>query len=94
MLECLWVFEEHRVPNFDLLRSVFKAAEPRVRAAAIRTLGHWADKASDWESLLLAAAQDKEPLVRAEAVKTAVAFSGQAAAEALYEVATRPLDPN
>jgi hypothetical protein len=30
LLECLWVFEDHRLPNRDLLARVFKAEEPRV----------------------------------------------------------------
>ncbi len=93
LLECLWVCEEQRVPNIELLKTVFSAAEPRVRAAAIRTLGHWAGRVTAWESLLLAAAQDESPLVRAEAVKSAVNFSGYPAAEAVFEVAVRPVDP-
>ena len=93
LLECLWVFEEHRVPNMKLLRTVFAAAEPRVRAAAIRTLGHWADKVDNWSPLLLAAARDDEPLVRAEAAKAAVSFRGLASAEVVFEIANRPTDP-
>lgn len=93
LLECLWVFEEQRIPNRELLRTVFKAAEPRVRAAAIRTLGHWGAKVDDWESTLIAASQDESALVRAEAVKAAVSFEGLVAAEVIFETATRPTDP-
>ncbi|MGI9456432.1 MAG: DUF7133 domain-containing protein, partial [Aeoliella sp.] len=92
LLECLWVFEEHRVPNMSLLKTVFQAREPRVRAAAIRTLGHWHDKIDDWESTLIAAARDDSALVRAEAVKAAVDLKGLAAVEAIFEVATRQTD--
>ncbi|MAG92417.1 MAG: dehydrogenase [Planctomycetaceae bacterium] len=92
LLECLWVFEEHRVPNLDLLKTVFKAQEPRVRAAAIRTLGHWGPKIGGWEAPLTAAARDEAALVRAEAVKAAVSFEGLDAAEAVFEVGTRPTD--
>ena len=93
LLECLWVFEEHRVTNLDLLKKVYTAAEPRVRAAAIRTLGHWGTRLTDWEPTLLTGARDNSPLVRAEAVKAAVEFEGVAAAEAIFEVAGRPTDP-
>ncbi|QDS87952.1 Cytochrome c-552 precursor [Rosistilla ulvae] len=103
LLECLWVHEEHRVPNIGLVEKTFQAAEPRVRAAAIRTLGHWAnhklagrpmtDHLPGWEALLSAAAQDDSALVRAEAVKAAVDFGGLPSAEAIFEVATRPTDP-
>ena len=93
LLECLWVFEEQRLANMPLLTKVFGAAEPKVRAAAIRTLGHWAGKVDDWQKLLLTAARDASPLVRAEAVKSAVNFDGVAAAEVIFEAATRPTDP-
>ncbi|MCA9117901.1 MAG: HEAT repeat domain-containing protein, partial [Planctomycetaceae bacterium] len=93
LLECLWVLEEQRAPNGDLLRTVFQAEEPRVRAAAIRTLGHWAGRVNDGQQTLLAAARDESPLVRAEAVKAAVEFGGPAAAEVIFEVSVRPLDP-
>lgn len=103
LLECLWVHEEHRMPNMALVQKTYQAAEPRVRAAAIRTLGHWAkhkiggqplrDHLPGWEGMLSAAAQDESPLVRAEAVKSAVEFGGLLPAETIFEVATRPTDP-
>lgn len=93
LLECLWVFEDHRIPNADLLKTVFTAAGPRVRSAAIRTLGHWGDQVSDWASLLLDAARDESALVRAEAIKAAVNFDGLAAAEVIFEASARATDP-
>lgn len=92
LLECLWVLEEHRTPDANLLKKVFMAAEPRVRAAAIRTLGHWGKPIAGWQPLLMSAAADTAPLVRAEAVKAAAAI-GSVAAEAVFEVADRPTDP-
>ena len=86
------MFEEHRVPNHNLLKTVFEAAEPRVRAAAIRTLGHWATHVADWEPTLNAAALDESALVRAEAAKAAVSFEGLAAAEIIFEIANQPTD--
>ena len=76
----------------DLLKRVLRAEEPRVRAAAIRTLGHWAGRAEGWEPILIAAARDESALVRAEAVKSAAEYQGLAAAEVIFEVSTRPLD--
>ena len=92
LLECLWVFEEQRIPNLDLLKKVLQAKDARVRAAAIRTLGHWAGKVEDWEDTLVAGARDSSALVRAEAVKAAVELKGLSAAEVIFEVATRPTD--
>ena len=93
LLESLWVLEEHRVPNMDLIKKTFAAKEPRVRSGAIRTLGHWAGKVEGWEETLVSAARDDSALVRAEAVKSAVEFSGLTSAEVIFEVATRGTDP-
>lgn len=103
LLECLWVCEEHRVPNIALIEKTFQAAQPRVRAAAIRTLGHWAKHKQSgrvltnhlpgWESVLLTAAKDDSALVRSEAVKAAVDFDGLSPAEVVFEVSARPTDP-
>ncbi len=93
LLECLWVHEEHRVPNMKLLKRVFAAREPKVRAAAVRTMGHWAGRIDGWEDTLSKAARDESALVRAEAVKAAIEFPGLAAAEAIFEVANRKTDP-
>jgi len=40
-LEALWVCQSLRAPNFELLKSLTKANDPRVRAAAARVLAHW-----------------------------------------------------
>lgn len=93
LLECLWVFEEQRIPNLPLLTRVFKAEEPRVRAAAVRTLGNWGSAAGQWNELLNTAAADQSALVRAEAVKAAVAFDGPDAATAVFTAAMMPTDP-
>ena len=93
LLECLWVHEEHRIPNLELVNKTFQAKEPRVRAAAIRSLGHWAGKVEGWEDTLSAAAGDDSALVRAEAAKAAVEFQDLGAAEVIFEVATRETDP-
>ena len=93
LLECLWVFEEHRIPNMRLLARVATAKEARIRAAAVRTLGNWNDKVDNWETVLHGAAADKSALVRAEAVKAAVSFGGSDAAEAVFTVADLPMDP-
>ena len=94
LLEALWVFEEQRITNLGLLAKVFQADEPRIRAAAIRTLGHWSGRVSDWEPLLLAAASDRSPLVRAEALKAAVEFADPTmTSEVFFAVGSRTTDP-
>lgn len=93
LLEGLWVLEEHRRPNREWIERVFQSSEPRVRAAAIRTLGHWAGKIQNWEAILVAAARDDSALVRAEAVKSAVDLGGDAALDTIFEASIRTLDP-
>lgn len=93
LLEGLWVLEEHRKPDLSWIAKTYKAAEPRVRAAAIRSLGHWAGRVDSWGPVLLAAAKDDAALVRAEAVKAAVEFDGYDAIEAIFEASVRPTDP-
>ena len=92
LLECLWVFEEQRIPNRSLLVRVFSAKAPLVRAAAIRTLGNWGAKIDRATDLLSHAAEDESGLVRAEAVKAAVSLSGTEAAEIVFVVAELPTD--
>ncbi|MBI1369273.1 MAG: c-type cytochrome [Planctomycetes bacterium] len=93
LLESLWVLEEQRVVDGDLLRKVYGATNPLVRAAAIRTLGHWGTAVPDGAALLLDGARDESAAVRAEAVIAATSFDGLDGAEAIFEVATRPTDP-
>lgn len=92
LLECAWVFEEQRIPQPELLAKLMQAAEPRVRAAAIRTLKHWSGSVPQWRPMLLAAAADESALVRAEAVKTAVEYPAAESAEAVFIVAGQPTD--
>ncbi|HBO53405.1 MAG TPA: hypothetical protein DD471_15560, partial [Planctomycetes bacterium] len=63
-----------------------------MRAAAIRTLGHWAGKAKGLEATLISASRDDSALVRAEALKAAVEFKGIVSAEVIFEVSARPTD--
>lgn len=93
LLECLWVLEEQRLPNLELLTRVFQAEESKVRAASIRTLGHWNGMVEGWEPILMAAAQDSSALVRAEAVKAAVDLGGLVGAEAVFSANSKELDP-
>lgn len=101
LLECLWVFEEQRIPNLSLLATVSTADEPRIQAAAIRTLGNWGAQQSLLTEpdtyvamdMLREAAMNDSALVRAEAVKAAVSFGGPLAARAVFVAAGLPTDP-
>ncbi|MDA0836561.1 MAG: GDSL-type esterase/lipase family protein [Planctomycetota bacterium] len=93
LLEALWLHQQHRIVNEDLLKTVMTCAEPRARAAATRVLRDWAGKVKSWEELLMLAAKDEEAVVRSEAAVAAAWFEGVGAAEAVFEIASRPADP-
>ena len=93
ILEALWLHQQHRIVNEELLKTVMTCAEPRARAAATRVLRDWTGKVKSWEELLTLAAKDEEAVVRSDAVVAAAWFEGIAAAEAVFEIASRPLDP-
>ena len=92
LLECLWVYEMHRVPNKALLEKVFSCADARTRSAAVRTLGHWGGKVENGLALLKKAVSDPEPLVRAQAILAATGFKGLEAAEVMMMAENFPID--
>ena len=92
LLEAIWVHQMHRVPNDKLLRKVLATSHPDVRSAGVRVLRDWQDNISDSDALLLAAANDPHPQVRAEVVVAATYFGGSIGVEALFAVESHPLD--
>jgi glucose/arabinose dehydrogenase/azurin len=93
LLEALWLHQQHRIVNEPLLKTVMTCAEPRARAAATKVLRDWSGQVKNWEELLTLAAKDEEAIVRSDAAVAAAWFEGIAAAEAVFEIASRPLDP-
>ncbi|CAG4992363.1 hypothetical protein DYBT9275_00947 [Dyadobacter sp. CECT 9275] len=92
LLECLWIYEMHRVPNKALLAKVFSISDARTRSAAVRTLGHWGPKVENGIDILKKAIADPEPLVRAQAIQAATAFKSLAGAEIMMASEGYPLD--
>lgn len=91
-LEALWLYQALDVPQVDLLSRLLKSQDHRVRAAAIRVLGHWLDrvpKSADW---LAAAVDDPHPRVRMEAVRALENFGNLFAVETALRAADHPLD--
>ncbi len=93
LLEALWAYQTIDVVEPDLLRRLLSADDPRVRAAATRVLGDWADRLSGAEKLLAVQARDGHPRVRLEAVLAAGCVPSAAAAEAALAALDRPTDP-
>ncbi|MBO61360.1 MAG: hypothetical protein CMO63_05245, partial [Verrucomicrobiales bacterium] len=69
-LEALWLHGTLDTPNESLLRAVLNSPEPRARACAVRMLFHWHDRIDKPFELYAAAAEDRHPRVRLEAVNT------------------------
>lgn len=80
-LEALWVYQSLRTQNHELLNTLLKAEDGRVRAAAVRVLSHWRHETpAAGRDLLAAAVNDPHPRVRLEAVR-AISFSPNAVSE-------------
>ncbi len=92
LVEALWVHQQHRVVNPELLKRALASVEPNARAAAVRVLQDWGNKMKGAGSLLVKAAGDKHPRVRAEAVVAASFYDGPEAAEVIFEAERWPKD--
>jgi putative heme-binding domain-containing protein len=92
LLEALWAQQSIDEVEVDLLRRLLGADDPRVRAAATRVLGYWADRIPNAERLLGVQARDPHPRVRLEAVLAAGRLPSAPAAEAALGALDRPTD--
>ena len=67
-LEALWVLQGLRTPDAALLGSLLASRDGRMRAAAVRVLGDWADRIPAVREHFEKAVGDPHPRVRLEAV--------------------------
>ncbi len=102
-LDLLWLYQWHDVVNEELLKTLLRCLEPKVRAAATRVLCYWRDRVKDPLGLLLQQAKDEDPKVRLEAVRAASFFAKPSplvpmpestvkAADVALEVLNHPMD--
>ncbi|MFO0852067.1 MAG: PVC-type heme-binding CxxCH protein [Gemmataceae bacterium] len=91
-LELLWLHQSHNVVDMPLLDRVLASPDFRARAAAVRVLVAWRDRASDPLGRLKVLAADPHPRVRLEAVRGASFFPDVAAAEVVAVTAEQPTD--
>jgi len=92
LLEALWTRQTIRQPDGALVERVLRASDGRVRAAAVRALGHWLDAVPDGLSLLAALVMDDVPRVRLEAVRSLGRVRDPRAVELALGVLDRPMD--
>jgi putative heme-binding domain-containing protein len=88
-LEGLWLYQTLDVVEPNLLQSLLRAHDPRVRAAAVRVAGLWHNQLPDALAVIAPLVADEYPRVRLEAVR-ALAQIDKAPA---IEIATRVLNP-
>ena len=90
LLEALWVSWGINMIDSALLEKALKAKDYRARTAAVRTVRYNADKLTKAKDYLLAAANDKHPQVRHEALIQASWLSKKDGLEILNIVKTHP----
>jgi putative heme-binding domain-containing protein len=73
-LEALWCFQTARSLQPELLESLLKSSDSRIRAAAVRVLSHWKYQISTSREWLQDMVRDAHPQVRLEAIR-ALSFS-------------------
>lgn len=91
-LEGLWVSWGIGKLDTELLKSLLKSADYRVRAAAVKCLRYNADEVSEIGDLLLAAAGDEHGRVRLEATVAATWMGKSVGLPAAEKAATLELD--
>jgi putative heme-binding domain-containing protein len=93
LLEALWAYQSIDVVEPELLGRLLSADDPRIRSAATRVLGYWADRVKGADKLLAIQARDANPRVRLEAVLAANRIPSASAAEAALAALDRTTDP-
>ncbi len=92
LTEALWLHQQHKIVNEDLLRKVLASPEPNARAAATKVLREWHPQIKNVGSLLIQLASDENPRVRAQAVVAATYYQGPDAAEVVFAAERLPQD--
>ncbi|HUG18165.1 MAG TPA: PVC-type heme-binding CxxCH protein, partial [Planctomycetaceae bacterium] len=87
-LQGLWAYQALNIPAPEVLEAMLKSKDDRVRAAAVRVIGHWFPHLEHEFDLLSAAVTDDSPRVRLEAVRVL----GKIADPRSLEIALRALD--
>ena len=93
-LEALWTFQAIDVVQSQLLASVLKSTDPKIRAAGVRVVSAWRNQLDNPLDWLDRAIQDESPRVRLEAVRALALLPSRASAEIAIRAVERPLDGN
>lgn len=91
-LEALWSCQALGIVENDLLGVVLASRDHRARAAAVRVLGDWHQRANDALELLATAVADAHPRVRLEAVNALRRMDSAEAVTLAMRVLDRTMD--
>lgn len=91
-LEGLWVHQNIRTPNAELLESLLESKDHRARAAAVRVVPQWRAALDRPLNLLENAVRDDHPQVRLEAVRAIARFPEPEALDLALLALDRPMD--
>jgi putative heme-binding domain-containing protein len=91
-LEGLWAYQALDVANLELLSSLLRAKDHRVRAAATRVVQHWAARLPNPLALLAEQVADEHPRVRLEAVRVLGNLPSVRSVEIAMQALDRPVD--
>jgi azurin len=92
MMEALWVHQWFNAVDVELLKRMLQSTEPHSRAAAGRVLCYWRDRVPDSLGLFKTLANDANPRVRLEAVRSASFYRAPEAIDVALEVLKHPMD--
>ena len=92
-LEALWTYQTIDEARPDLLEQLLTVEDFRVRAAAVRVIGHWRDRLRDPQGLLASRVVDDNPRVRLEAVRVLAEIPSVRSVELALKAIEKPVDP-
>jgi putative heme-binding domain-containing protein len=91
-LEALWTYQSLDVVEPDLLGSLLRSNDARVRAAATRVVRFWHNRLSDSLALLTEPVNDENPRVRLEAVRALAHVPDSRSLAVAMQALDRPVD--
>ncbi|WP_020469056.1 PVC-type heme-binding CxxCH protein [Zavarzinella formosa] len=91
-METLWLHQRLDIPDVGHLKTMLKATDPRIRAAAVRVLCYWRDRVPDVLEELKTLAADEAGNVRLEAVRAASFLTTPEAVEVPLIAQDKPMD--
>ena len=94
LLEALWTFESIDTLEPTLLMQLIASGDPRVRAAAVRTVSHWHEQLPNAQDILAKTINDDHPRVRLESIRALAEIPSAKSMQLALSVLNKPRDKN